>query len=116
MSTGNEVDLPVYLSQAEVGRRLGVGRAAVVNYLTRYPGEYPRPVGYLADPRATNGLAPVWSERQMGEWFRFRLERLDPGSARTLLALGEQARVQGWGSLEDLLRSVTKPEDDPGSC
>lgn len=97
--------MPLYLNQASVARWLGIGRAAIVNYMNRYPDEVPKPAAYMEQGASKSERAPLWHSDQLPEWVDFRLRRLGKESRTSLLALAEAAREAGFGSLEDFLRS-----------
>ena len=75
---------PRFVGQAAVARELGVGRAAVSNWLRRYPGATPEPAAYLND-----GI-PLWSADQMEMWREFKRRR--DMSYRELIEAVEQER------------------------
>lgn len=58
-----------FLSQARIAGELGVGRAAVSNWLRRYPTTVPEPAAYV------DGYLPLWRPEQMGEWREFKRRR-----------------------------------------
>jgi hypothetical protein len=108
MSTEESSEVPVYLNQAAVARRLGVGRAAIVNYMKRFPEEAPKPVAHLergeiggSDP------VPLWSLEQMPEWLEFRMRRSGKELRTLVTSLSDQAEASGYGSVEEMLQALT---------
>lgn len=102
--------MPTYLSQAAVARRLEIGRAAVVNYVKRYPDEVPKPAAYL-EPDGTQKPLPLWLPEQMGDWVVFRMKRSGPQLRALVAALHHQAKDAGFGSIEELMHSLpTEPD------
>jgi hypothetical protein len=68
-------ELPTYVNAAGVGEYLGVGRAAVGNWLTRHPETIPKPTAWVRDNRAKKDQrAPLWNEDQLEAWKRWFLQ------------------------------------------
>lgn len=54
--------VPIYLTQAEVGRHLGVTRSAVRNWILRFPDQTPDPAAYYET------RIPLWTAEQLPAW------------------------------------------------
>lgn len=124
MSTGESNEVPVYLNQSALARRLGVTRAAIANYMTRFPDEVPRPAAYLERGEAGESeQVPIWRVEQVAEWLAFRMKRSGKEVRALVGSLSEQAKALGYSSIDELLQalptssrsgsSTTDPEPQP---
>lgn len=104
MST-EKTETPTYLSQARVADMLGIGRAAVVNYMRRFPDEVPKPAAYLEQPGRER--LPLWLPEQMPAWLRFRMKRGGSQMRAMIAALDEQARAEGFDGITELLAATS---------
>lgn len=104
MST-EKTETPTYLSQARVADMLGIGRAAVVNYMRRFPDEVPKPAAYLE--HAGREPLPLWLPEQMPAWLKFRMLRSGPQLRAMITSLDEQAQAAGYDSITELLAATS---------
>lgn len=59
----------IYISQAAIARALGVTRAAVRNWINRFPADVPDPAAHVDD------RVPLWRPEQITEWREFQRRR-----------------------------------------
>lgn len=113
-----------YRGQSDVGRWCGVGRAAVSNWITRFPDQVPQPDAVILNKGAKDPIRGWLPERQ-AEWLDFadarRAEPTEAGRAtakraRATALLIEQGVTAGTidpaEGVKLLTELIGRPEQD----
>lgn len=114
-----------YRGQSDVGRWCGVGRAAVSNWISRFPDDIPQPDVIIVNEGARDPIRGWLAERQQ-EWLDFadarRAEPTEAGRAaarrarKTAALIGEgvrEGRIDPAEAVKLLAELIGKPE--PGN-